>query len=842
MDLRQQFLTANNCYKAGTPLVPKGVMWHSTDAPNPNLRRYVQPDDGLLGNNPNGNSWNQPSPDGQDVCVHAFIGLDKNGNVATYQTLPWDMRGWHCDQGINGSGNDTHISFEICEDYLNDESYFNKVYQEGIELTAYLCSQFNLNPLEDGVVICHSEGASRGIASFHADVMHWFPLFGKTMDDVRRDVAALMGSSSGGGATEDNDDEEEVIDYDEPDEEEKTVESLEDSDAYMNYKRKYEEQYSILIDLVKKTFYDETGTYCINPLSTKNPIVTDEIKPSEFLEYGGNNFAKIKENWVDNHAYSNFGILGQYNTEFKQIQEWKKEQARYLKDINRISLEFYRKYEPFLKEGTWSDSNYLSDNSYYFGAKEVAKRGAIPKLNYNISVLDLNVLPGYEDYEFNLADTTYVEDVSMFGINKKTGMPNKLRVIVSQITSELDKPEDNTISVQNYTTQFEDLFQQVTASVQSLQFNENIYKRSSNFTSTQSISNKSLQGALDTNELTLVNTPENNINIDSNGQSGSDINNHADRYKLDGQGLKFSNDGGQSWNVGVGPSGINADYLKLGSIDTSKIQLIDNDYLYFLWDKSGISAYRDPRTSTKENPLSDYTRFNKFGLSLVENNIIRLRAGYSFSGKDGKMNSEKDIAKNANVGFYLYNDKGNVIFSTESIKNSARLSLAGEMYVCDNLEKMLGDSFIYSDFICSATLEKVYYLNDTNSTEQYLTAEFMADLDKTLNGEKIADKKYTYDTDKFFTVSWGDDSKKIVYTEKENKYFYKNSVKVVMNIYEVINNEEEYKFTINTELSKIDGIYCEVRKENFNIKLKSDNTQKTFNSKESAIIYDNDLL
>lgn len=191
MRLHTQLLTNNNCYKAGISITPKGVMWHSTGANNPNLRRYVQPDDGTLGVNSYGNHWNQSKPGGAEVCVHAFIGLDKNGAVATYQTLPWDMRGWHA----GGAANNTHISFEICEDALVDKDYFNRVYAEACELTAYLCKLYELDPMKDGVVICHSEGYKRGIASNHADVMHWFKKHGKTMDDARRDVKALMGNS-----------------------------------------------------------------------------------------------------------------------------------------------------------------------------------------------------------------------------------------------------------------------------------------------------------------------------------------------------------------------------------------------------------------------------------------------------------------------------------------------------------------------------------------------------------------------------------------------------------------------------------------------------------------------
>ena len=185
MNLHSCILTGNDCYKANRWIKPAGVMLHSTGANNPNLRRYVQPDDGLLGTNPNGNDWNRS---GVGACVHAFIGKLADGTIATYQTLPWDMRGWHCGD----SGNNTHISFEICEDGLEDENYFRAVYREAVELTAYLCKEYGLDPLEDGVVICHQEGYRRGIASNHGDVLHWFPRHGKNMDDFRRDVKDEM--------------------------------------------------------------------------------------------------------------------------------------------------------------------------------------------------------------------------------------------------------------------------------------------------------------------------------------------------------------------------------------------------------------------------------------------------------------------------------------------------------------------------------------------------------------------------------------------------------------------------------------------------------------------------
>ena len=80
MNLHKLILTENACYKAGRTITVKGIMVHSTGANNPNLKRYVGPNDGLLGENQYGNHWNTYHPGGREVCVHA--------SSANWQTAP----------------------------------------------------------------------------------------------------------------------------------------------------------------------------------------------------------------------------------------------------------------------------------------------------------------------------------------------------------------------------------------------------------------------------------------------------------------------------------------------------------------------------------------------------------------------------------------------------------------------------------------------------------------------------------------------------------------------------------------------------------------------------------
>lgn len=69
------------------------------------------------------------------------------------------------------------------------KAYFENVYAKAVNLFARLMEELGGNPDE---ILCHCEGYKEGIASNHADVLHWFPEHGKTMDDFRADVKAAM--------------------------------------------------------------------------------------------------------------------------------------------------------------------------------------------------------------------------------------------------------------------------------------------------------------------------------------------------------------------------------------------------------------------------------------------------------------------------------------------------------------------------------------------------------------------------------------------------------------------------------------------------------------------------
>jgi hypothetical protein len=60
---------------------------------------------------------------------------------------------------------------------------------------------------------------------------------------------------------------------------------------------------------------------------------------------------------------------------------------------------------------------------------------------YSINVLELSKLQGYEDFLFELGQTTYAEDPDFFGEKGRE------EVVITEISENLDDPSKNTIKV-----------------------------------------------------------------------------------------------------------------------------------------------------------------------------------------------------------------------------------------------------------------------------------------------------------------------------------------------------------------------------------------------------------
>lgn len=189
MEIIQYYQTKNPCYISGRKIKPTGIVVHSTGANNPYLKRYVGPDDGILGKNEYNNHWNKASA---NKCVHAFIGRAADGSVKIYQTLPWDHRCWGVGSGKKGSYNASHIQFEICEDNKKDEAYYKEAFALAQQLCAYLCELYGI---KNENIVGHYEAHAAGYGSNHSDPKPWQKKHGGSMAQYRSAVNTLAGGA-----------------------------------------------------------------------------------------------------------------------------------------------------------------------------------------------------------------------------------------------------------------------------------------------------------------------------------------------------------------------------------------------------------------------------------------------------------------------------------------------------------------------------------------------------------------------------------------------------------------------------------------------------------------------
>jgi LysM repeat protein len=170
MNIIENYMTKNRCFKQDKRIVPIGVMVHS-DGCKAGTKAKVWY-----------NKWNNVIV---SKAVHFFID-DTEAVKYLHAESGYVTRGWHCA----GKGNDLYVAFEMCEPKDNkDKIYFEKIYKNAVELTAHLLKEVvKTDEVNDTTVLCHADGYKKGIASNHADIYHWWKYHNKTMDDFRNDV------------------------------------------------------------------------------------------------------------------------------------------------------------------------------------------------------------------------------------------------------------------------------------------------------------------------------------------------------------------------------------------------------------------------------------------------------------------------------------------------------------------------------------------------------------------------------------------------------------------------------------------------------------------------------
>jgi hypothetical protein len=302
-----------------------------------------------------------------------------------------------------------------------------------------------------------------------------------------------------------------------------------------------------------------------------------------------------------------------------------------LKQIKELHQKFYNKYSTYIQEGSWNSEDYIDPNIYYYDALSVAYTSSRPQVQYDIAVTRVSELPEFKFRRFHVGDTTYVQDTDFFGYepylkNDKVRTPYKEAVLISEISINFDEPDKDTITVQNYKTQFEDLFQRINATTQSLQFVQGGYNRAAGVVNEKGeLKADVLQDSLLAAQDIVTKATDESVVQDNTGITLTSLKNLDQKLKITSGGIVFSDDGGETWTTMMKAGQIGVQFLSAGSISTSKITIMDGTTPAFRWDTNGITAYwsgKDYLTPT-DNPvlkMNRFVRFDKFGIYGYNNN------------------------------------------------------------------------------------------------------------------------------------------------------------------------------------------------------------------------------
>ena len=331
-------------------------------------------------------------------------------------------------------------------------------------------------------------------------------------------------------------------------------------------------------------------------------------------------------------------------------------QTASLKTINELHKKFFNKYSHYIQEGVWTSEDYIDSTLYYLDAQSVAYTSSRPQVSYNISVLRVSSLEDFKNKIFNVGDISYVQDIEFFGYEADRKTPYKEQVIISEVASFFEEPDKDFFTVQNYKTQFEDLFQRITSTTQSLQYASGSYARAAAIvTQDGTIKGETLQDSIKNNGDLVFGATDESVIWDNTGITVSDKSNSLKKTRLTSGGLFISVDGGATWKNAVRGEGISTQYLTAGTINVGEIIIMDKNYPSFKWDSNGISAFKK-QFDTNNNFIgydqNSYVRFDSFGVYGIQDNL-------NFVPK-----TEQDIYDNAKFGmtwsrFFMKNNSGN---------------------------------------------------------------------------------------------------------------------------------------------------------------------------------------
>ena len=414
----------------------------------------------------------------------------------------------------------------------------------------------------------------------------------------------------------------------------------------------------------------------------------------------------------------------------------------------------------------------------YLDALQVAYDSSRPKYSYNISIVNLPESVN----NIQLGQLVQINDFTV-GLRCETGY-------LSTIKFNLDKPQDDTLTIQDYTTKFEDLFSTIAATNEAMKQSQNLYETiAGSFMPNGEISGSVLQQTLFNNDLAF-NYSKTQVEIDPT--EGIILNNTIPydngaygQVVLKGGGIFLSSSldgqGNRIWSNAITPMGINASSIVSGSLDTNLIRIHSGNNLAFQWNGEGIFAYK--RDENGNLTTDAYVKYSDQGLQFIkeepdgENNCsVHLGwEGLKLSAQSGALvltaeeglqifypstkskpqimalqvgrwtDSDIEGENNNCYGMRLFNSEGNKTFSVDQNGNlsiTGNITAVGGQIGCltvnedSSLSAVVGDNrlIIDSQAIIIGPSDSAIILNSSGLTASNISASNLTVTNLTVSG------------------------------------------------------------------------------------------------------------
>lgn len=482
-----------------------------------------------------------------------------------------------------------------------------------------------------------------------------------------------------------------------------------------------------------------------------------------------------------------------------------------LKQIKELHQKFYNKYSTYIQEGSWNSEDYIDPNIYYYDALSVAYTSSRPQVQYDIAVTRVSELPEFKFRRFHVGDTTYVQDTDFFGYepylkNDKVRTPYKEAVLISEISINFDEPDKDTITVQNYKTQFEDLFQRINATTQSLQFVQGGYNRAAGVVNEKGeLKADILQDSLLAAQDIVTKATDESVVQDNTGITLTSLKNLDQKLKITSGGIVFSDDGGETWTTMMKAGQIGVQFLSAGSISTSKITIMDGTAPAFRWDTNGITAYWNGKDDTTpyDSPdfkMNRFVRFDKFGI-------------YGYNGSDDDKNfvplTEAEVRSNS---IFSLTWSGLLIHSIQKKKENDVEKSIGEIEINREYDIVVRKYVTKNNVTEAVSKVQIGRLSDTNYGIRIRDDDGNTVLETVDDGSLWLRKSLSIGAGTNTNVKIGVLDNDQVFNANNNFIIYNNGTAKTTGDLTVIGNKSELwikAYTINSSLSigTVPGIY-----------------------------------